>query len=125
VAVAAVDAESGDVMLVAEGDGLGLADSGIGDVGGTLDFHGHPAERSNDEHRAKNGGAGQGVRTAMKNLRHSVVRSCLRDPGYWRMKTSSELALELEIINSSPEFVADFVFRKRKKIKLDTGEKLL
>jgi hypothetical protein len=24
------------------------------------------------------------------------------------MKTSSELALELEIINSSPEFVADF-----------------
>lgn len=80
MAVAAVDAQAADVVLVAERDGLRLADSGVGDVGGTLDFHGHPAERGNYEYRAKDGGARQGIRTAMKDLRHSLMKSGLRDP---------------------------------------------
>jgi len=75
VAVAAVDAESGNVMLVAEGYGLWLAHSGVGNVGRTLHFQRRPAEHSNDEHRAKDGGARQSVRAAMKDLRHACVRA--------------------------------------------------
>jgi len=43
-AVAAVDAESGDVVLMAEGDWLWFADTGISDVRGALDLHGHPGQ---------------------------------------------------------------------------------
>jgi hypothetical protein len=62
-------------MLMAEGHGLRLAYARIGNVGRTLDFHRHPSERGNDENRAKDRGPGQGVRTAMKNLRHAYVRA--------------------------------------------------
>jgi hypothetical protein len=144
VAVAAIDAESGDVVLMAERDGLRLADPGVGDVGGTLDFHGHPAEGSNYEYRAENCGAGQSIRAAMKDLRHSLMTSGLRDPAdrprfdltgsivrdsveYWfgtaLEKTThwfSELSVKPEIINISPEFVADFCVSQKKKVSTET-----
>src|SRR5712691_612043 len=75
VAVAAVNAESGDVMLVAERHRLRPAHSGIGDVGRALHLHRDPAERGNHEDRAKNRGPGHGVGAAMKNLRHACVRT--------------------------------------------------
>jgi hypothetical protein len=75
MAVAAINTESGNVMLMAEGHGLRLAHSGIGKVRRTLDLHRHPAERGHDEDRAKNRGPGQGVGAAMKNLRHAYVRA--------------------------------------------------
>jgi hypothetical protein len=62
-------------MLVAEGHGLRLAHPRISDIRRTLDFHRDPTERSNNKHRAKNRGPGQGVSTAMKNLRHAYVRA--------------------------------------------------
>src|SRR5258708_7721546 len=71
MAVTAVDAESGDMMLVAERDRLRLAHSGVGDVRRALDLHRDPTERGNHEDRAKNRGPGQSIRTAMKNLRHA------------------------------------------------------
>src|SRR6266478_9147615 len=73
MAVTAVDAESGDMVLVAEGDGLRLAHSSIGDVRRALDLHRDPTERGNHEDRAKNSGPRQSIRTAMKNLRHAYV----------------------------------------------------
>src|SRR5208282_130175 len=75
VAIAAVNAESGDVMLVAEGHGLWLAHSSIGDVRRTLHLQRRPTERSNHEDRAKNCGPGQGIGAAMENLRHAYVRA--------------------------------------------------
>ena len=114
MAVAAVDAQTRDVVLVAEGNGLRLADSGVSDVGRTLYLVGDPAQRSDDEHRAKNGGARQGIRAAMKDLRHSLMRSGLRDPAdrprwlntvrYSDCETTHwflELSAKLEIINKS------------------------
>src|SRR5712671_2442999 len=73
MAVAAVDAESGDVMLMAEGHRLRPADSSIGNVRGALNLHCDPAERGNYEHRAKNRSPGESIRAAMKNLRHARV----------------------------------------------------
>jgi len=71
VAVAAIDPESGNVVLVTERHRLRLAHTGIGNVRRTLDFHRHPGQRGDHKHRAKNCGPGQSIRTAMKNLRHS------------------------------------------------------
>src|SRR5208337_4371333 len=42
VTVAAVDAQPGHVVLMAEGDGLRLSDSSVGDVGRTLQLHQNP-----------------------------------------------------------------------------------
>src|ERR1700688_1298115 len=78
VAIAAVDAEAGNVMLVAEGDRLRLAHASIGYVGRALDLHRDPTERSNHEDRAENCGPGQGVGAAMKNLRHTYVRASVK-----------------------------------------------
>ena len=75
MAVAAVDTESRYVVLVAERDGLRFAHASISDVWRPLDFHRDPAEGGNHEYRAENGGAGHGVGTAMKNLRHDLRAS--------------------------------------------------
>src|SRR6266446_835733 len=75
MAVTAVDAKSGDMVLVAERDGLRLAHTGVGDVRRTLDLLRDPTERGNHENRAKNRGPGQSIRTAMKNLRHAYVQA--------------------------------------------------
>ena len=73
MAIAAVDAEAADVVLVAERDGLRFADASISNVGGALNLHRDPTQGGNNEHRAKDGGPGQGIRTAMEDLRHSLV----------------------------------------------------
>jgi len=73
VTVAAVDAESGDVMLMAEWDRLRLADSGIGHEGGALHDVNDAAQCSDDEYGAENGGAGKCIRAAMEDLRHSLM----------------------------------------------------
>ena len=75
MAVTAIDAEPGDVMLMAERDRLWLAHALIRDVRRTLDDIGDASQCGNDEYCAKNSGAGQRVRAAMKDLRHSLMRS--------------------------------------------------
>ena len=72
VTVAAVDAESGDVMLMAEWNRLGLADAGIGHKGRALHHVNNATQCRNDKHCTENGGAGQRIRAAMKDLRHSL-----------------------------------------------------
>ena len=122
------------MMLVAEGDGLRLADSGVGDVGRTLYFVGDPTQGSNDEDRAKNGGARKGIRTAMKDLRHSLMRSGLRDPAdrpRWLSTGSilrlektthwfSELSVKLEIINNFVGICRGFWILKKKIFSNET-----
>jgi hypothetical protein len=75
VTIAAVDAESGDVMLMAEWDRLRLADAGIGHKGRALHDVNDSAQCRNDEYGAENGGARKRIRAAMKDLRHSLMRS--------------------------------------------------
>jgi hypothetical protein len=75
VTVAAIDAESGDVVLMAKWNGLGLAESGVGHEGGALHYVNDSAQCRNNKDCAENGGAGQRIRAAMKDLRHSLLRS--------------------------------------------------
>lgn len=75
MAVAAIDAESGNVVLMAERDRLRFANAGVGHKRGSLNQIGDSAQCGNDKHGAENGGAGQRVRAAMKDLRHSLLRS--------------------------------------------------
>src|ERR1035438_1535119 len=83
MAITAVDAEPGNMVLVTEWDRLRPAHPGISDIRRALNLIRHPAERGNHEDRAKNRGPGQRVRTAMKNLRHAyvrILRNYERDP---------------------------------------------
>jgi hypothetical protein len=73
MAVAAVNTESGNMMLMAEGDWLRLAHTGIGYVRRTLYCVTDPDQSCDDEDSAENGGARQRVRAAMKDLRHSLA----------------------------------------------------
>jgi len=75
VTVAAVDAESGDVVLMAEGNRLRLADARVGYEGRALNHVNDSAQCRNNKDCAENGGAGQRIRAAMKDLRHSLLRS--------------------------------------------------
>src|SRR4029077_9029293 len=75
VTVAAVDAEPGDVMLMAERNRLRLTDAGVGHKGRALHDVSDSTQCCNNEYCAENGGAGQRIRAAMKDLRHSLLRS--------------------------------------------------
>jgi len=81
VAVTAVDAESGHVMLMAEWNGLRLAYARIGNERGTLNDVHNPARNDNEKHCTENGGTGQRIRAAMKDLRHSLLRYGPKRPG--------------------------------------------
>ena len=70
VAVAAIDAESRDVVLVAELDRLRSNDADLRRVRGPEDEPNESADASENEHRAKNAGAGNGVHAGMKDLGH-------------------------------------------------------
>src|SRR5688500_4264356 len=70
VAVAAVDAETGYVMLMAEGNGLLTMDALIGEVRRADDSTDHPEHESGDENRAEDGDARKRIGTAVENLRH-------------------------------------------------------
>src|SRR5438270_6155539 len=80
MATAAINAQSGHVMLMAERHRLRLAHTLVRDIGRALDRIRGPYQCSHDEDGAKDRGAGQRIRAAMKNLRHSLIRSCERDP---------------------------------------------
>src|SRR5258708_36266248 len=75
MAVTAVDAEAGDMMLVAERDRLRLAHSGVGDVKRALGLPRDPTERGNHEDRAKKPGPGERSQTAMEKLRHAYAHA--------------------------------------------------
>src|ERR1041385_938323 len=70
VAITAVDAQSGDVVLMAEGDGLRLAHSGESDIRRSLDRIADPDQSCDYEDSAENRGASERIRAAMKDLRH-------------------------------------------------------
>ena len=72
MAVTAVNAKSGHVVLMTERNRLRLAHSRIGDIGRPLKLENHPAQNGHDKHRAKKRRAGENIRAAMKNLRHSI-----------------------------------------------------
>jgi hypothetical protein len=75
VAIATVNAEPSDVMLMTERNRLRLADAFVGDVGRALYGVSDPDQRGHDENGAENSGAGQRIRAAMKDLRHALMRS--------------------------------------------------
>jgi len=68
MAIAAIDAESANVVLMTEGSRLGPGHSGVGHVGRALDLRRRPEQHGDDEDGAKDGGARDGVRAAMKDL---------------------------------------------------------
>ena len=68
MAIAAIDAESANVVLMTEGSGLRPGHSGVGHIRGSLDLRRRPEQHGDDEDGAKDRGAGDGVRAAMKNL---------------------------------------------------------
>ena len=55
-------------MLVAEWRRLRPDNSGVGHVGRALELNGGPKQYGHNKYRTKDGGAGNCVRTAMKNL---------------------------------------------------------
>ena len=99
MAVTAVDAEPGHVVLMTERYRLRLPNTGISDVGRSLHDVGHAAQCGNKENGAKDGGAGQRVRAAMKDLRHFSYESVLEE--IWRSICSL----------TRPLFVRSFWFR--------------
>ncbi len=70
VTVTAIDAETGNVMLMTEGDRLRLADSRISDEWRSLNCIRNPDQASNDEDSTEDTGARQRIGAAMKDLRH-------------------------------------------------------
>jgi len=73
MAIAAIDAQPGDVMLMAERDRLGPRHLGVSYVGRPLQLEHRPQQRRDQEYRPVNRGAGDCVRTAMKNLHRSEL----------------------------------------------------
>src|SRR5713226_4922314 len=74
VAVAAINSQAGNVVLMAECDRLGLHHTLVGDVRRTLDFSHRPEQCSYNEYGAKDCGPGDCVRTAMKDLHRRPVQ---------------------------------------------------
>ena len=77
MAVAAVDAVAGDVALVAELDGLLARDVRLGHPGRAIDFVEQAEQAGDEEDRAEDTDAGDGVGAAMKDLRHRSSESGL------------------------------------------------
>jgi len=63
------------MVLMAERDRLRLADSRIRDERRSLNDVQDPTQNDNDKDCAENSSAGQRIRAAMKDLRHSLLRS--------------------------------------------------
>src|SRR5208282_6054938 len=70
VTVAAVEAEPGHVMLVAEGHRLRLSYSRISDVGRALELYQPPEQGCHNEDRAEQRGPGDCISAAWKNLHY-------------------------------------------------------
>ena len=109
-------------MLVAEWNRLRLAHTLIGHERGALDGVGDPSEDGNHEYCAENRGARQSIRTAMKDLRHSLLiwlKETRRSVRYeFKVRYGANLenhpqgfsasSVKLKIINTSKMFVAFF-----------------
>src|ERR1700704_2192261 len=65
VAIAAIDTESTNVVLMTEGRRLRPGHPGVGHIRRALDLRRRPEQHGDDEDGAKDGGAGDGVRAAM------------------------------------------------------------
>src|SRR3989338_4235505 len=72
VAVAAVNPHAADVVLVAEGDGLGERDVRLGDVVGAVHRLQPPGCPAQQEHKSEDARLRDSVRAAMEDLRHSL-----------------------------------------------------
>src|SRR5437016_11879587 len=70
VAVAAINAESCHVVLMAEGNRLRPHHARIRHVGGALNLRRGPEQKGDNEYRSKNCGPRNCISTAMKDLRH-------------------------------------------------------
>src|SRR5215472_364483 len=68
-------------MLMAERNRLRLAHALVGDVRRPLHDVSDASQCGNDEYCAKDSGTGQRIRAAMKDLRHSLMRSGSKRPG--------------------------------------------
>jgi hypothetical protein len=77
--VAAINAQPRHVMLVAKWHRLWFPHARKRHVRRSLYGIRDPAQCSNHKHRAKDGGAGQSIRTAMKDLRHSLYEIWLKE----------------------------------------------
>ena len=80
VTVTAIDTEPRNVVLMAKRDRLRLPHTLKSDVRGPLHDVSDTSQCGNDEYCAKDSGAGQRVRAAMKDLRHSLMRSGSKRP---------------------------------------------
>src|SRR4029077_4528463 len=68
MAVAAVNPKAGHVVLMTEGNRLRPGYSGVSHIGRPLNLGRCPEQRRHDKNGSINRGAGNGVRTAMKDL---------------------------------------------------------
>ena len=75
MAIAAINSQSRDVMLMAEGNGLIRSNVLPGDIRRALKLHQCRADRRKKKNNSKNAGAGQGVCTSVEDLCHRL--SCV------------------------------------------------
>jgi hypothetical protein len=126
--VAAINTQSCHVMLMAEWHWLWFSHARECDIRRSLYGVGHPAQSSNHEHRTKNRGARQSIRTAMKDLRHALYEIWLKETtrsvrvlitATFGLRENHPrgfpLIMELVIINISFAFVAFFEIQRQKK----------
>src|SRR5262249_51749650 len=80
VAIAAVDAQDADMVLVTEGDWLDADDSRVGAVGGTGVEQAKPQNGEHEQERTDEADLGDRVGAAGENLRHErLLLRCLCD----------------------------------------------
>ena len=72
MAIAAIQTQTGNVMLVAERNRLVRRNVLIGDIGRALKFHQRRSNRGKKKHHAKNAGARQSICTAVEDLCHEL-----------------------------------------------------
>jgi hypothetical protein len=74
VAVAAIDSESADVMLVTERNDLLALDALVREIRRANDTADDPQHETSDEHRAEDRDARERICTTVKDLRHVLPR---------------------------------------------------
>src|SRR5262249_17255793 len=93
--VAAVNAKTGPVMLVAERDRLGPCDAYIGGVRGADEDTPGPAEQCQQKNEPEHRQTGEGVETAVEYLGH-VPSPALHGPMTGRLLLAGERSVVLE-----------------------------
>src|ERR1700678_932400 len=80
MAIAAVNSQTADMVLMAKGHRLRPGHFCVSNVGRALQFEHCPKQYRDQEYRPVNRGAGDCVRTAMKNLHQRSVQQGCRTP---------------------------------------------